>query len=173
MRTPAPSSRGMHRSLRLLRMVLWAAVAGLTAFHGWLLASQAASGRLTEPAVAIRWLLAAALVVSLVALRQTRSSLWGRKGVAIWVLAALLHGPAVAANANNPDAVAFPDVIVAVVVQISTTAGSLAFVIWILGWLLGGDADRLVRRLVPAESTVHHRPDRKRRPFSPRPPPRF
>ena len=163
----------MPSAARLLRTVLWTGGAALVAFHGWLLASQAADGRLADPGVALRWILSAALIASLIALRQSRRSIWSRKGVAVWVLAALLHGPAVAAaNANNPDAVAFPDVIVAVITQISTTVGSLALVIWILGRLIGGDGYRLVRGLVPAESIDAQRSDHSRRPFSPRPPPR-
>jgi hypothetical protein len=164
----------MPSAARLLRALFWTGGAALIAFHGWLLASQAAAGRLAEPGVALRWLLAAALVATLMALRQSRHSMWGRNGVAIWVLAALLHGPAVAsANDNNPDAVPFPDVIVAVVVQISTTVGSLALVIWLLGWLLGGDSHRWVRELASVESAVDRRLHRNRRPFAPRPPPRF
>jgi hypothetical protein len=164
----------MHRCLRLVRLALWAGGAALVAFHGWLLAGQAAAGRLAEPGVAFRWLLAAALVASLVALRQSRRSIRGRQGIAVWVLAALLHGPAVvAAGSSNPDALAFPDAVAVVVVQIGAAAGSLALGLWILGWLLRADTDRRVPRLAVAETTCRRRSHQNCRPFSPRPPPRL
>ena len=79
-----------------------AALAGvlLAAFHLWLFGHQAWSGEL-EYAESLRWLTAVGLVGGLVALwRQGTSLLWHRKATAIWVLAALLHGPALADEAT-------------------------------------------------------------------------
>jgi hypothetical protein len=79
-----------------------AALAGvlLAAFHLWLFGHQAWSGQL-EYAESLRWLTAVGLVSGLVALRrQGTSLLWDRKATAIWVLAALLHGPALADEAS-------------------------------------------------------------------------
>ncbi|HWI17065.1 MAG TPA: hypothetical protein VNT81_04935 [Vicinamibacterales bacterium] len=75
-----------------------AAVAGLlTLFHAWVFGSQLWTGQLSEPGLIARWLLAAGLITALVALaRSGESILWGRKAVSIWLLAALLHGPAMA-----------------------------------------------------------------------------
>lgn len=75
-----------------------AALAGvvLAAFHVWLLGHQAWTGQL-EYAESLRWLTAVGLVSGLVGLhRQGTSLLFDRKATAIWVLAALLHGPALA-----------------------------------------------------------------------------
>ncbi len=75
-----------------------AALAGvlLAAFHLWLLGHQAWTGQL-EYAESLRWLTAVGLVGGLVALhRRGTSLLCDRKATAVWVLAALLHGPALA-----------------------------------------------------------------------------
>lgn len=80
-----------------------AAVAGalLAAFHLWLLGQQAWSGRL-EYSGSLRWLLAFGLVAGLAALHRRGLSLWGRRSTALWVLAAVLHGPAFADNRGTP-----------------------------------------------------------------------
>jgi hypothetical protein len=79
-----------------------AALAGvlLAAFHLWLFGHQAWSGQ-HEYAESLRWLTAVGLVGGLIALwRQGTSLLWHRKATAVWVLAALLHGPALADEAT-------------------------------------------------------------------------
>ena len=81
---------------RLIRTTVALAGAALALFHGWLFAAQAAAGRLDDPWLIFRWAAAVALVGALIAVRRGGDSIWGRKGVAIWVMAALLHGPAVA-----------------------------------------------------------------------------
>ena len=85
---------------RILRGALVFAGVLLAGFHGWLFAAQISAGQLDDPWVIFRWLAAAALVISLLALRKSGNSIWGRKGVAIWVLAALLHGPSIAGDAD-------------------------------------------------------------------------
>jgi hypothetical protein len=142
-------------------------------FHGWLLASQLAAGRLAEPGLVLRWVVAAALVAGLAALYRSRLSIWSQKGIAIWVLAALLHGPAVAAaTADQSGLLALPEAVATIVVQITAIAGSLALGLWILGWLLGSPEHRSTARLAPAASAVRPRTNPRCRPFSPRPPPR-
>jgi len=67
----------------------------LALFHGWLLVDQLVDGRLAEPALLLRWVFAACLTGGLVALfRGGAPLLWGRKAIALWLLAAMLHGPA-------------------------------------------------------------------------------
>ncbi len=90
----------------------------LGGFHLWLFGNQAWSGQLSEPDVVLRWLGALALAGGLVALTRRGESLVGRKSVVIWVLAALLHGPALA---NDLDGFATPSLPEAV-----ATAGQVA-----------------------------------------------
>ena len=75
----------------------FAACAGviLAGFHVWLLGQQAWTGQL-EYNASLRWLLAFGLVAGLVALRRQGAPIWGRRATALWVLAAVLHGPALA-----------------------------------------------------------------------------
>lgn len=75
--------------------------AALAVFHVWLFAGQLWSGALADPSLIFRWLLAAGLLGALMLLRrQGESVIFGRKAVAIWVLAALLHGPALASRVD-------------------------------------------------------------------------
>jgi len=169
----ALSLQGVERIRRAARLTAGLSGAALVAFHGWLLAGQFVSGRLTDPGVAFRWLMAGALVAGLAALYRSGESIWSRKGVAIWVLAALLHGPAVAAAATDDAGVlSLPEVVATVVIQITATAGALALGLWMLSWLLGAtDRQATIR---PAVYVVSARRQSRshRRPFSPRPPPR-
>jgi hypothetical protein len=135
------------------------------------MAGQIASGKLAEPGVVLRWLIAAALVGGVAQLYRSRASIWSRKGIAILVLAALLHGPAFAAGEQS-SVPSLPEAIATVVVQITATAGSLALGLWVLGWLLGATERRYHARLVPISPAIRRRIDPGRRPFSPRPPPR-
>jgi hypothetical protein len=170
----APSLRGVERYRRAVRITAGLGGAALAGFHGWLLAGQIASGRLTEPGVVLRWLIAAALVAGVAQLYRSRASIWGRKGIAIWVLAALLHGPALAAAADPQFGVlALPEAVATVVVQFTATAGALALGLWVLGWFLGATKRRYHARLVPISPAIRRRTDPRLRPFSPRPPPRI
>jgi hypothetical protein len=166
----APSLRGIARYCRAVRIAAGLGGAALAGFHGWLFAGQISSGRLAEPGVVLRWLIAAALLAGFAQLYRSRASIWGRKGVAIWVLAALLHGPAFADNRSG--VLALPEAVATVVVQLTATAGSLALGLWVLGWFLGASERRYRARLVPISSAIRVHIDPRRRPFSPRPPPR-
>jgi hypothetical protein len=77
----------------------------LGGFHVWLLGQQAWSGQLSEPDLVLRWLAALALAGGLVALQRRGQSLFGRQAVVMWVLAAVLHGPALG---NDHDGFATP-----------------------------------------------------------------
>jgi hypothetical protein len=94
-----------------------AGAAGLLAlFHVWLLGSQLWDGRLAEPGLILRWMIAAGLVGALIVVRRTGAPIWwGRKSVSIWLLAALLHGPTMAAGAGRLEALALPEAVTAVV----------------------------------------------------------
>lgn len=87
--------------------------AALAVFHVWLFAGQVWSGALADPSLIFRWLVAAGLIGGLVMLkRQGESLIFGRKAVAIWVLAAVLHGPALASRTET-GAAPIPEAVVA------------------------------------------------------------
>jgi hypothetical protein len=82
-------------AVRLAFRLLHAAWVGLVVFHVWLFVSMVADGRLTEPVVAFRWLVAAGLAVGLIALRRAGIPLFAsRRGATLWVLVVLLHASA-------------------------------------------------------------------------------
>ncbi len=78
--------------IRRLVTALWAALA---AFHAYLLACQAVDGRLLDGGVLFRWCVAFGLVAGVIGMRGIGTSPWSRRAVAPWLLAMLLHGPAV------------------------------------------------------------------------------
>jgi hypothetical protein len=102
---------GVARIADVIRRSALAIGALLGAYHVWLLGHQATSGQLSDPATVLRWLVAAVLVSGLAWLWRRGESMLSRPAVAVWVLAALLHGPALAndlagATPALPEAVA-------------------------------------------------------------------
>ena len=91
----------------------------LAAFHVWLLGRQAWTGQL-EYEASLRWLLAFSLVGGLFLLHKHGVSLRGRRATALWVLAAVLHGPALA-DAVRPGA-PLPSEVSAVAIQVTGAA---------------------------------------------------
>jgi hypothetical protein len=157
---------------RLAKATLGFAGGALAVFHGWLFAAQAVAGRLEDPWLIFRWLAALALVGALVAVRRGGDSIWGRKGIAVWVLAALLHGPAAAGDAADPHALALPEAVATTVLQLVSTV-ALALGLWLLGALLGARrpaASRLYA-FTPAFSLAGRLASGVSHQFSPRPPP--
>ena len=115
----------------MVRRVLAAAAILLAAFHLWLFADQLWSGELGDLALVTRWLIAGGLTAALLNLhRRGLSLVRGRHGVAVWLLAALLHGPALASSVNV-DAPSLPEV-VATMAQTITTVGALATLLLLL-----------------------------------------
>jgi hypothetical protein len=87
----------------------------LAIFHGWLLASQVGAGQLTEPGLVLRWTLAGGLLAVLVGRRRSGASLVGGRGaVAVWLLAALLHAPAMPVERHALASPALPQAATAV-----------------------------------------------------------
>jgi hypothetical protein len=69
----------------------------LVLFHIWLFLDRLWQGQLADAASLLRWVAAGGLTAALWALHRRGVSLVrGRKAIAIWVLAALLHAPAMA-----------------------------------------------------------------------------
>jgi hypothetical protein len=96
----------------MTRRALSLVVAALAVFHVWLFAGQVWSGALADPSLIFRWLIAAGLIGGLTLLkRQGESLIFGRKAVAIWVLAALLHGPALASRFDAAGNAPVPEVV--------------------------------------------------------------
>ena len=163
----------MTRMSRFIKASIGIAGAILVGFHAWLFAAQFAQGRLDDPWLLFRWGSALALIGALWAVRQAGHSIVGRHGVAIWVLAALLHGPAAAGNVNaDLDALALPEAIVTSVLQIvSSTA--VAIGVWLLASLLvaGRRQARRFNSFLPAFSAAGPLAAGVAWHFSPRPPP--
>jgi hypothetical protein len=112
------------RAADAIRLLIRAIVATLAFFHAWLLASQAAGGDLAEPGLALRWIVAGGLVTALSVLWRRGESLSGRKAVAVWVLAALLHGPALADRQMLADNLApLPEAVASVLLLAGPAAG--------------------------------------------------
>ena len=126
----------LERVRALVRITSLLAGTLLVAFHGWLFAGQMATGRLEDPWLVFRWIAAAALVAALVGVKCAGASVWGRTGIAIWVLAALLHGPAVgAASGDAFDSLALPEAVIASVLPIGVSA-AIGIGFWLLTALL-------------------------------------
>jgi hypothetical protein len=110
--------------------ILRAAGAVLVLFHVWLFAGQMADGRLADPGVVGRWLIAGGLIAALVQLRrQGASMLVGRKAATVWLLAAWLHGPAIAARVDPP---ALPEAI-GTIAQVGLAVTALGLTLLVLG----------------------------------------
>jgi len=86
---------------RWLMRALWALLVG---FHVWLLAGHVSTGQLLEPERLFRWVVAAGLAAGLILLRRQGVAIFGRRAMVVWVLAGLLHVPAIANRLDSFDA---------------------------------------------------------------------
>jgi MYXO-CTERM domain-containing protein len=156
---------------KMLRRSALAAAAGLGAFHLWLLGHQASTGQLADPGALGRWALAAALLVALFVLRRRSKLGSGRRAVAIWVLAAVLHGPALVNDHDGFATPAMPEAVVTVVTAAATIAALGASLLLLLrhtAWALGTAVGLLV---APDARLLPRRGPRRQLSFLPRPPP--
>lgn len=134
---PLTQPLGLERLRAIARTTAVVSGATLVAFHGCLFAAQAAQGRLEDPWLVFRWMVAAGLVLALAGIRRADGSIWNRKGLAVWVLAALLHGPAVAADFGNAsNALALPETVATSILESLVSVSALAFTLWMLAGLL-------------------------------------
>ena len=156
---------------RLIRSTLALAGGGLAVFHGWIFVAQAAAGRLDDPWLMFRWAAAIALIGALVAVHRGGDSIWRRKGVAIWVLAALLHGPTVAAKYDVADFALPANVATSVLQLVSSTAFAIG--VWMLAGLLAARRASAPARYstLAGFAFTGSLAARSTPPFSPRPPP--
>ncbi|MCC7180742.1 MAG: hypothetical protein IT177_20350 [Acidobacteria bacterium] len=144
----------------------------LVLFHAWLFGSQWWDGQLAEPGLTFRWLIAAGLVTALAGLRRRGVSIFhGRKAVAIWLLAALLHGPAMSARADHPESPALPEA-ATVLVQLTALSTALGLGLLLMAALSGRSRARTwrVSWLAPSCLACAFESRRAFR-FAPRPPP--
>ena len=112
----------------MLRKALKTTGALLVLFHVWLFVRDAWTGDLSDIGLVARWAVAAGLTWALIALRRRGASLIrSRQAVAIWVLAALLHGPALAGPLEIADLPVAPVVAASLVPAAVTIAGLFVF----------------------------------------------
>ena len=156
----------------VIRRVLTVVGALLALFHLWLLASQAWGGELGDVTVIARWIVAGVLVAGLLHLQRRGHSLWlSRQAIALWVLAALLHGPALAARVSDPAANGLPEVVVTLTQTVSGLATLLSVVlIDVLGRRRVRPVLHLWGLVTRSRFIAAHDPDTGH-PLSPRPPP--
>ena len=123
--SPRLASRVDSKSMFVSRWFSRVLAALLLASHAWLLATQWQAGRLTEPGLLLRWAAAIAIALSLRALYRSGVSPFSRKSMVIWLLAALLHGPAIASRTGALELNALPETAITVVLQTVALAGAL------------------------------------------------
>lgn len=155
----------------MLRRLLSGAGLALGAFHVWLFGRQAMSGALASPEVLLKWIAALGLAAALIALRRSGISLVrGRKAVAVWVLAALLHAPAVGERLEALEIPAIPEAAISLT-QTLAAAVALAGVLLLL-WI--GRRTTAAPRFARASAAPLLSPwlsSPARFAFAPRPPP--
>jgi hypothetical protein len=156
----------------MIRRSAVTAVVLLGAFHLWLFGHQVWSGQLAEPAAIARWLLALALGAGLIMLRRRGLPMViGRQAVTLWVLVALLHGPALANDSDGFAAPAVPEAVVTLV-QAAAAIASLGLAFY-LSFVAGSralpSAGGLLAPMGAEWLTVSGAPCATR--FLPRPPP--
>jgi hypothetical protein len=162
---------GEMRVARMIRVSLALAGAALIGFHGWLFAAQAAAGRLDDPWLVFRWIAAASLIAALIGVRRGGAPMFGRKSVAIWVLAVLLHGPAIS-NLPADFTFAVPATVATTLVQVVASAAVGAALLLLAAALLALRRATAARyAAAPIFVQAGGLAPRLSRHFCPRPPP--
>jgi hypothetical protein len=116
----------------MFRRILTVAGLAVALFHVRLLSGDLWAGELAEPGQLLRWLVAFGLAGALLALRHQGASLFrGRKAVAIWLLAVLLHGPSVVDRVGAVGIPEFPEA-AATLVQVALASAVAAGLRWLL-----------------------------------------
>ena len=153
----------------MLRKLVAASVALLVLFHAWLFGAQLVDGQLADAALLARWAAAGLLTAALWGLRRRGVPLFrGRRAVAIWLLAAVLHGPAALDHLNSPQ-FPVPDAIAAL-----AEFGSILIATGLLAGALRRRFSMPVparRRLPPAAPVFRACLAASRAHLAPRPPP--
>ena len=154
----------------MLRKLVATSVTLLVLFHAWLFGAQLVDGRLTDAGLLARWAAAGLLIAALWGLRRRGVPLFhGRRATTIWLLAALLHGPAALDRLDSPT-LPVPDAIAALV-----ELGSILIATGLVaGVLRRRFALRLIAhpRVAPAVPVFVACLSASRARLAPRPPPR-
>jgi hypothetical protein len=158
-------ARGAFRSLGRL------AFAALVVFHAWVLATHLLQGKAFEPDTAVRWVVAAAVLIGFRALSRRGLPLFsGRHAVVLWLLVVLIHcGAAWSGGAASLEA-DLPETVTALA-QLSTAVGVLGVALGVA--LASSRQPSEGRRLAfPAPVLIGGLPSTGAvLPFAPRPPP--
>ncbi|MGE0126396.1 MAG: hypothetical protein AB7H93_07690 [Vicinamibacterales bacterium] len=155
----------------MLRRSALAAGALLGLFHVWLLGNQLWTGQLAQFDVVLRWLVAAALIAGLVVLRRRGVPMvFGRQAVAVWLLAALLHGPALANDLDGFATPALPEAVATIGQSLITSAIGLALLA-LAAFAGARDARRMSTRFTGRTHAVRSVASAHAVRFLPRPPP--
>jgi hypothetical protein len=155
-----------------MRAVVRLSFAVLVAFHAWLLWTHLIGGRALEPQTAVRWIVAAAVLIGFRALQRHGLSLfWGKRAVVLWLLVVVIHchaawsGEPVTAQLGVPETIT---VLAQLAAPVATVLGLLLF--GMFGALLAGRtastlwyAEPALAAGLPASGYAYL--------FSPRPPP--
>ena len=156
----------------MLRKTLTLTGALLVAFHVWLFGSQMWGGQLLDLALVTRWGIAAGLLAALLHLRRRGISvIRSRQAIAVWLLTATLHGPALARDLDLT-APAMPEV-VAALAQTTVSLTGLA-TLFLFGLALLGRSRRpalLTISLIDMPAVAGALPPASFLAFAPRPPP--
>ena len=124
--------------MRVSRWVWRVLAAGLVGSHVWLLASQWQAGRLSEPGLLLRWAAAIGMALAIQSLYRSGVHAFSRQSVVIWLLAALLHGPAVASRIGDvADLSPLPEAAITAVLQVAAAAGALSLTLLALAGFIG------------------------------------
>jgi hypothetical protein len=159
--------------MRMVRTALTGAATLLVALHAWVLANQLVAGELADPAVVLRWTLAALIVTALAGMRRRGYGLFGRKSIAVWALAGLLHAPAAAGPGDALQTATLPAagaVAVQVAAAASATLGLLLYLLAVLG-RRSGRRPILAGAVTCEPGAARPHGGAWREAFTPRPPP--
>ncbi|HQX83593.1 MAG TPA: hypothetical protein PKW63_17630 [Vicinamibacterales bacterium] len=156
----------------MLRKTLTLTGALLVAFHIWLFGSQVWDGQLLDLTLVTRWAIAAGLLAALFHLhRRGISVIRSRQAIAVWLLTATLHGPALARDLDLT-APAMPEVVATLAQTTATLTGLATLILFGLAFLLRGQRPALLsisRIEMPAVAGAL--PPASFLAFAPRPPP--
>ena len=142
-----------RRARRAFTLLVALTGAALVAFHIALFAVQAGAGRLVEPALAVKWGVSVLLCVALLGLKRSGVPLlWGRRALAVWLLAGLLHwNTAPAPDAGQP-------ILPQIIVELQSSAGLVLLGTGLLLTLFGQRRSHLILargRLARSVRVIH------------------
>ncbi len=156
----------------MVRKTLTLTGALLVAFHVWLFGNQMWDGQLLDLALVMRWAIAAALLAALFHLhRRGISVIRSRQAIAVWLLTATLHGPALARDLDLT-APAMPEVVAALAQTTVSLTGLATLILLGLAFLRRSRRPaHLAISLCDMPAVTGTLPPASFLPFAPRPPP--